>query len=246
MTKPLSDEYDWLREDIAQYKDDWVDQCTGRWISIASDLMDTIDSLREEVNRLGEFKSLYEQRAERHQELDQTCWQLHEENKKLKELRWLPRMASNGGRVRIVQMELKEANAFIAKYHRHHKPVVGHRFSIGASKNKKLVGVCIVGRPVARAINQKEVVEVTRLCTDGTKNACSFLYSAAARVAKNLGYQTIQTYILKSETAVSLKASGWQILRLVNGRNWNCKSRGNRRIDQPMEDKVCWGRELNP
>ena len=43
-----------------------------------------------------------------------------------------------------------------------------------------------------------EVVEVTRLCTDGTKNACSFLYGAAARIAKEMGYKQIQTYILES------------------------------------------------
>lgn len=82
-----------------------------------------------------------------------------------------------------IRIELDEANAFVAQHHRHHKPVVGHLFSIGAAKDGKIVGVVIVGRPVARMRDDGETAEVTRLCTDGTKNACSFLYGAAARAA---------------------------------------------------------------
>ena len=74
--------------------------------------------------------------------------------------------------LKIVPVELKEANVFISQHHRHHKPVKGHRFSIGVTKENNLVGVAVVGRPVARRTNAKEVLEVTRLCTDGTKNAC--------------------------------------------------------------------------
>ena len=76
----------------------------------------------------------------------------------------------------IRHIELKDANAFVAKHHRHHKPVTGHRFSIAAYDGDKLCGVAIVGRPVARNIDQQNTVEVLRLCTDGTRNACSFLY----------------------------------------------------------------------
>ena len=117
-------------------------------------------------------------------------------------------------------MNLKEANEFIVKHHRHHKAVVGHKFSIGAEQDGQLVGVCIVGRPVARNVDNKKVVEVTRLCTNGFKNTCSFLYSAAARISKEMGYKQIQTYILENELGTSLKASGWKLLHITKGRQW--------------------------
>ena len=143
--------------------------------------------------------------------------------------------------------ELKEANAFVARLHRHHKPVVGHRFSIGLwLQDAILVGVVIVGRPVARAVDQHRVVEVTRLCTDGTPGACSALYAAAARAAKAIGYDKIQTYILEIEPGTSLKAAGW-VFEAVTGltnRDWNCPSRPGRRTDQPMSPKQRWSRQL--
>lgn len=106
------------------------------------------------------------------------------------------------------------------------------------------MGVAIVGRPVARAVDQRMVVEVLRLCTDGTSNACSFLYGLCARIATDLGYQRIQTYILASEPGSSLKAAGWHMAAEVKGRDWNCPSRGGRRTDQPMVDKQRWERVL--
>lgn len=141
-------------------------------------------------------------------------------------------------------IELKQANAFIAEHHRHHKPVVGHRFSIACELNDVLVGVAVCGRPVARGFNQLEVLEVTRLCTDGTSGACSCLYAAAARAAQAIGYKKIQTYILESEPGTSLKAAGWKQEATVKGRDWNCPSRPGRRTDQPQVDKTRWARWL--
>jgi hypothetical protein len=120
----------------------------------------------------------------------------------------------------ITPITLNEANEFVEKYHRHHKPVVGHKFSIGAEQDGQLVGVCIVGRPVARNVDNKKIVEVTRLCTNGAKNVCSFLYSASARISKEMGYQQIQTYILENELGTSLKASGWELLNITKGKQW--------------------------
>jgi len=94
-------------------------------------------------------------------------------------------------------IELNEANEFVRLHHRHHIMVVGHKFSIGALIASKIVGVVIVGRPVARGRDDGFTLEVTRLCTDGTKNACSFLYALAARATFALGYRRIGTYILK-------------------------------------------------
>lgn len=149
-------------------------------------------------------------------------------------------------RLRIVPLELRELNAFVAQFHRHHKPVQGHRFSIGVIRTDTnlLVGGCSIGRPVARLTSQKWVCEVTRLVTDGTPNACSALYSAAARAAQNMGYERIQTFILDSETGGSLKAAGWQFDATSPGGQWIHTS-GPRRTDQPTCPKQKWSRVLN-
>jgi hypothetical protein len=125
-----------------------------------------------------------------------------------------------------VRIQLSEANAFVSEHHRHHKPVIGHLFSIGAVINDELVGVAIVGRPVARMRDDGLTAEVTRLCTDGTKNACSFLYGAAARAAFALGFKRIGTYILASEPGTSLTATGWRLIGETKGGSWSRPSRG--------------------
>lgn len=81
----------------------------------------------------------------------------------------------------VVPIELAEANAFVTKHHRHHRAVVGHRFSLGAAAGGKIVGVAIVGRPVARGNQDGWTVEVNRVATDGEANCCSFLYGAARK-----------------------------------------------------------------
>ena len=140
--------------------------------------------------------------------------------------------------MKITHLELSEANKLVETLHRHHKPVIGHRFSIGAIHNNKLVGAAIVGRPVARKTDYKKVIEITRLVTDGTKNACSFLYGASARAGKELGYEKIQTFILESESGTSLIAAGWTKDENISkgGNGW--QSRNGRRTDQPTENKI--------
>jgi hypothetical protein len=147
--------------------------------------------------------------------------------------------------MKIVPVELKEANAFIESLHRHHKPVQGHRFSIGVTKDDILVGVATVGRPVARLTPAKEVLEVTRLCTDGTKNACSALYAASARVGKELGYKKIQSFILDIENGASLKASGWVFESISPGGQWKHTDGKARRTDQPTCPKHKYSKILN-
>jgi hypothetical protein len=46
-----------------------------------------------------------------------------------------------------VPVTLREANAYIARYHRHHGPTRGMKFAIGcvASSIGELVGVVVVG-----------------------------------------------------------------------------------------------------
>lgn len=147
-----------------------------------------------------------------------------------------------------VPLELREANALIKQWHRHHKPVQGHRFSIGVvDADGVLHGACVVGRPVARlGGSPKKVLEVTRLVTDGTPNACSMLYQAAARAGKAIGYERIQTYILESESGTTLKAAGWTDEGLAGGGQWKHTDGKPRRTDQPTEKKRRWARVLNP
>lgn len=140
-------------------------------------------------------------------------------------------------RLRHTRIKLNEANAFVADLHRHHKPVVGHLFSLGAVLEGKLVGVAIVGRPVARMRDDGLTAEVTRLCTDGTKNACSFLYGASARAAFALGFVRIGTYILASEPGTTLRAAGWRLIGQTQGGSWSRPSRG-REDEHPTEPKL--------
>lgn len=140
-------------------------------------------------------------------------------------------------RLAVVPIELAEANAFVVAHHRHHGKVRGHKFSIGAALGDRVVGVAIIGRPAARGRQDGLTLEVTRLATDGTRNACSFLYGAAARACFALGYCRVGTYILKTESGVSLRAAGWRLVAEVRGRSWSCPSRP--RVDKhPTQDKL--------
>ena len=126
----------------------------------------------------------------------------------------------------VVTLTLKCANDFVIQNHRHHGKVQGCKFCIGAVDEKgKLRGVAITGRPVSRYLDNGTTAEITRLCTDGFKNACSFLYAACARNAKEMGYTKIITYILITENGASLKAAGWSEQGVCGGGNWNVKSR---------------------
>lgn len=121
----------------------------------------------------------------------------------------------------LTPINLKTANAFVQQYHRHHKPTRGHKFSIGVSENGALVGVAICGRPVARRLDDGYTLEVNRLCTDGTPNACSILYAAAYRAARAMGYNKVITYILDTENGSSLKAAGYTCEGRAGGLEWN-------------------------
>ena len=112
----------------------------------------------------------------------------------------------------IVPLSLRQANTFVAELHRHHKPARGHKFSIGVHDGEKLVGVAIVGRPVARAYDDGTTLEVNRTCTDGTANANSALYGAAWRVAREMGYDRLITYTQDGESGASLRGAGWKII----------------------------------
>lgn len=141
-------------------------------------------------------------------------------------------------KLKITPIHFKEACEFVSNHHRHHKKPIGHKFSISVcNEQNQIVGVCIVGRPVSRHLDNGWTLEVTRLATDGTNNACSCLYSAAWRVAKHMGYKRLITYILDTEPGTSLSAANWKCVGEAGGGSWNCKTRP--RIDKhPTQKKL--------
>ena len=145
----------------------------------------------------------------------------------------------------IVPIFQDEAFEFIKRYHRHHKKPVGSIFQIAVEQDGKIVGVAVVGRPNSRLTQQNDggfTVEVTRLCTDGTKNACSALYAACWRAAKALGYRKLITYILNTEPGTSVIAAGGRLVGERGGGSWSVPSRP--RVDKhPTQKKLLfeWG-----
>ena len=145
--------------------------------------------------------------------------------------------------MKIVPLELKDLNKLVTMYHRHHRPVQGHRFSLGIMKNGELIGGCSVGRPVARRCNPRDTLEVTRLVVkEFHKNACSMLYARSAKIARLMGYRKIQTYILDTEQGTSIKASGWTLEVTSPGGQWLHTDGHHRRQDQPTCPKQRWAR----
>lgn len=141
-----------------------------------------------------------------------------------------------------VPINFSDAADFVRLHHRHHTPPSGHKFSIGAADGGELVGVVIVGRPVSRRRDDGSTLEVTRLCTIGAKNACSFLYGASARAAFALGYKRIGTYILKREPGTSVVAAGWKLIGETPGKSWSVPSRP-RDDKHPIEPKLLYQME---
>ena len=144
---------------------------------------------------------------------------------------------------------LLEANRYVDENHRHNLSTNGHKFSIACYDGDRLCGVAIAGQPVARKLDDGLTIEIRRVCTDGTRNACSILYGACARAAKAMGYKRVITYTLKSEPGTSLKASGFIYDGEAGGTSWDMPSR-RREVSQitlfgekrkhPEEKKIRW------
>jgi hypothetical protein len=141
------------------------------------------------------------------------------------------------GRLTLAPCSIQDAREYVRQFHRHHRPPLSGLFAVACAEGERVCGVAIVGRPVARMNQDGYTAEVTRLATDGTKNACSMLYAAAWRAARALGYRKLITYILASEKGTSLAASGWREIAKVKGRTWDCPTRP--RVDRhPTQDKI--------
>lgn len=159
-----------------------------------------------------------------------------------------PASWASHGRSSMSNLELRPcsfamARDFVGLYHRHNKPPVGHKFSVACYEGDRLCGVCMVGRPVSRYLDDGVTLEVNRCCTDGTKNACSMLYGAACRAAKALGYKRIVTYTRESEPGTSLRASNWRCDGMAGGTHWTGK-RYDQLEMQLDEMKIRWSKDL--
>jgi hypothetical protein len=147
-------------------------------------------------------------------------------------------------RLAISPVTLKEGCEFVRQNHRHHPPPRGGLFAIAAIKADEMViypvvGVVIVGRPVARMLDDDVTAEVTRLATDGSRNACSMLYRAAWRACRAMGYQRLVTFTLASEPGSSLRGAGFRCIGEAGGGTWSRPSRP--RVDMhPTQAKLRW------
>lgn len=141
--------------------------------------------------------------------------------------------------LQLQPISITEAQRFVKLHHRHHEAPTGGLFAVAVSVGEAVRGVAIIGRPVARMLQDGWTAEVTRLCTLGDKNACSMLYAASWRAARALGYRRLITYTLKREGGASLRASGWRLVGSAGGGSWSRKNRP--RVDtHPLEQKQLW------
>lgn len=156
-------------------------------------------------------------------------------------------------RLSVRPIFLTDAKAYVARLHRHNGAPLSGLFAVACEDDAgELRGVAIVGRPMARALDDGRTCEVIRLCTDGAHNACSLLYGACCRAAKALGYSRIYTYTLAEESGASLRASGWaRDAELVARPSWSTPSRHRVQHDlfgeerRPPGPKVRWVKRLN-
>ena len=145
--------------------------------------------------------------------------------------------------MKIRPITFRQASDFINLHHRHHKATVGCKFCLGLFDDQKMIGCAVCGRPVSRVLDNGLTCEINRLCTDGTKNACSMLYGACCRVAKEMGYEKIITYILESKNGASLKASNFSCEGAAGAKHWRGK-RVKPNTDLPEELKTRWSKQL--
>jgi hypothetical protein len=139
-----------------------------------------------------------------------------------------------------VPVSFRQACDFINDHHRHHMAPQGMKFALGISNGQELVGVLTAGRPVSRHRDDGLTLEVTRLCVKHAYlHSCSKLYSAARRVAREMGYHSLITYTLDEESGASVRAAGFFLMGNSPGGSWSSSARS--RVDKhPIGLKKFW------
>jgi hypothetical protein len=143
--------------------------------------------------------------------------------------------------MKIVPIRHAAANEFVRRLHRHSRPTVGAIFCCAVADDDAVRGVAICGRPVARRLDDGLTIEILRVATDGARNACSMLYGACRRIARELGYKKILTYTLPKEGGASLKAAGFHFDGDAGGSAAMWHSRENRTAE-PIGDDLVGGK----
>lgn len=151
--------------------------------------------------------------------------------------------------MKLVPITLREAQRFIAEHHRHSQDPTGWKFGVGLMVDGDLVAVGVAGRPTGRGLDNGMFIEITRVCTLGTRNACSRLYGALCRASTALGYERAYTYTLASEAGSSPAAAGFVLDAELPARGYGG---GRARYEtnlfgeaiRPEEAKIRWRRDL--
>lgn len=144
----------------------------------------------------------------------------------------------------VQPVTLREARAFVERHHRHHGAPQGGILAVAVNDGEHVVGVGIMGRPVARMLQDGFTAEITRVCVlGGFKNACSLLYRACTRAAFALGYRRVITYTLANEPGTSLRGAGFRTLGVAGGGQWSRPSRPRVSTAHP-DQKHLW--EVTP
>jgi hypothetical protein len=127
----------------------------------------------------------------------------------------------------LVPVSTAVANECVTRWHRHNAPPLTSTIRVGAAtEDGTLVAVGLAGRPVARHYDDGQTLEVTRVSSDGTKNATSMLYAALTRAGFALGYTRIITYTQADESGSSLRAAGWRVVaERPKRKGWSTPSR---------------------
>jgi hypothetical protein len=141
--------------------------------------------------------------------------------------------------LRVAPIYHSEANEWVRRWHRHNKPTLGAIFCVSVKDDNDAVrGVAIVGRPLARHLDDKETLEILRVATDGERNACSMLYGACRKIGRAMGYKRIVTYSLPEEGGASLRAAGYRFDGEAGGSGAMWGNRPNRAADAIGDDLV--------
>jgi hypothetical protein len=141
----------------------------------------------------------------------------------------------------LIPISVRDATAFVARVHRHHDPPRGVIFAVAVAEGGTVRAVAMVGRPVARMLQDEWTAEVTRVASDGAKNACSMLYAACWRACRAMGYRKLLTYTLAEEHGTSVAAAGFRCVGEAGGGSWSRE--GRPRVDHhPTQGKLRWER----
>lgn len=143
--------------------------------------------------------------------------------------------------MKVVPITHADANEFVRRLHRHNKPTLGAIMCAAVEHEGEVCGVAIAGRPVARHLDDGATLEILRVCTDGTRNACSMLYAAIRKAGRALGYQRIITYTLPDEGGASLRAAGFRFDGEAGGKAAQWGSRYGRDTT-PIGDDLVGGK----